>query len=358
MLDNPPTAGKLQGYPDPEPSDHWPLIAADDLPADILLPRLCGVTKTSNKQWSACCPAHLDTNPSLSISETDDCKLLIYCHRGCDPADVMAAVGLNTTHLFASGYAVFKARKKKRKSLAFDRSRPAGVVIDPTVVDDSRVATFTAHARACHAEAIAGNCLGVLAEQLHLPVQALLDFGVGIRWSAGHPLWVFVERDDQGRVVGIVNRTNSGKKWCDTGSHRGLILPYCPPAVALSDPNSPLYIPEGHTDTIALHAVGCMAIGRPAANLSGLADKWLAAFLLSRPHLWQNRSVVVTGDNDFAGQRGAETTADKLAQILGKPVAYDFPPFSCKDMRDWITAGTFRPGWPFNKDDDLQDAQP
>jgi hypothetical protein len=40
----------------------------------------------------ACCPAHDDTNPSLSITETADGKLLWHCHAGCSQEAVQQAL--------------------------------------------------------------------------------------------------------------------------------------------------------------------------------------------------------------------------------------------------------------------------
>jgi hypothetical protein len=34
--------------------------------------------------WSARCPAHDDSTPSLSLSYSTDGKLLVRCHAGCD----------------------------------------------------------------------------------------------------------------------------------------------------------------------------------------------------------------------------------------------------------------------------------
>src|SRR5262249_61569798 len=87
----------------------WPLIRAAGLPAALLLPRLIGVREVGPGQWSACCPAHPDGKPSLSIRETDDFRLLVYCHAGCDIDDVMAEVGLQVGNLFPSDYARLKA---------------------------------------------------------------------------------------------------------------------------------------------------------------------------------------------------------------------------------------------------------
>ena len=42
--------------------------------------------------WMARCPAHQDRDPSLSIREADDGKILVHCHAGCDQEQVIAAL--------------------------------------------------------------------------------------------------------------------------------------------------------------------------------------------------------------------------------------------------------------------------
>ena len=44
----------------------------------------------------ACCPAHDDRAPSLSVALTTDGRILVHCHAGCAAGDVLAAVGLGT----------------------------------------------------------------------------------------------------------------------------------------------------------------------------------------------------------------------------------------------------------------------
>lgn len=67
--------------------------------AETLLNRLERVKPTGSDQWLACCPAHEDRSPSLSIKQVDD-RLLINCFAGCPASDVVAAVGLSLTDLF------------------------------------------------------------------------------------------------------------------------------------------------------------------------------------------------------------------------------------------------------------------
>ena len=42
--------------------------------------------------WMARCPAHDDREPSLSIRQSDNGKVLVRCHAGCDQEQVIAAL--------------------------------------------------------------------------------------------------------------------------------------------------------------------------------------------------------------------------------------------------------------------------
>jgi hypothetical protein len=42
--------------------------------------------------WIACCPAHEDRKPSLSITGAKGGKVLVRCHAGCEQARVVAAL--------------------------------------------------------------------------------------------------------------------------------------------------------------------------------------------------------------------------------------------------------------------------
>ncbi len=50
--------------------------------------------------YVACCPAHEDRNPSLSIDETADGVVLIHCHAGCTCKEILASLGLRDADLF------------------------------------------------------------------------------------------------------------------------------------------------------------------------------------------------------------------------------------------------------------------
>ena len=44
--------------------------------------------------WLACCPAHDDASPSLSIGEGDAGQLLLHCFAGCRFEEIEAALGI------------------------------------------------------------------------------------------------------------------------------------------------------------------------------------------------------------------------------------------------------------------------
>src|SRR5262249_49119534 len=151
-------------------------------------------------------------------------RLLLFCHRGCNVEDIMAAVGLDMRHLFPSDYAVFKARKKDKKKRPPTSAAPCRNGSDVAAVSDAHVENLTKHAKACFRSAFKASHLQSLAQELRLPAQTLADFGVGWEWHVGRGLWVFNERDGKGRIVGLLYRdSRDGRKWCHTGSRRGII---------------------------------------------------------------------------------------------------------------------------------------
>lgn len=67
---------------------------------NTLLVRLQSVRKTGRDSWLARCPAHDDRTPSLSIRDTGG-KTLIHCFAGCAAHEILDAVGMAFSDLFA-----------------------------------------------------------------------------------------------------------------------------------------------------------------------------------------------------------------------------------------------------------------
>ena len=69
-------------------------------PIDNILAQLTNVRQRQPGQYSAQCPAHADKGPSLSVRETPEGAVLLYCFAGCSVGAVVAALGLHMSDLF------------------------------------------------------------------------------------------------------------------------------------------------------------------------------------------------------------------------------------------------------------------
>lgn len=72
--------------------------------------------------WQACCPAHADSTPSLSIAEGDNGTILMKCHAGCDITDICAAIDIKPADL-----CVTKARPEITET--YDYTDEKGVLL-------------------------------------------------------------------------------------------------------------------------------------------------------------------------------------------------------------------------------------
>ena len=59
-----------------------------------ILSRLEKVRRTGRGNWLACCPAHEDRSPSMTIHQADDGRILVKCFAGCSFEDIAGAVGM------------------------------------------------------------------------------------------------------------------------------------------------------------------------------------------------------------------------------------------------------------------------
>lgn len=93
--------------------------------------------KKSGTGWIALCPAHDDHNPSLSISEDRDGRMLVHCFAGCKPDVVLRLLGLTKSNPLLS--------KKKIATLRGETLRPASPTnkLHPHVDDAMRAACWS-----------------------------------------------------------------------------------------------------------------------------------------------------------------------------------------------------------------------
>lgn len=65
-------------------------------------------------RYTALCPAHDDHNPSLSIREANDGRVLLKCHAGCSTESVVGAIGLTMADLFPPKAKTYPAKTKRK----------------------------------------------------------------------------------------------------------------------------------------------------------------------------------------------------------------------------------------------------
>lgn len=287
---------------------------------DTVLTGLDRVRQQGEREWTACCPAHDDREPSLSISLGADGRVLLHCFAGCSVADIARALGLRVADLFEP--------HAQEHSMSTSTRRTADWA---PVAEEFRAAITSAQV-----DQLAAN-LGVLPASLralHIgwaTRQRLRDLGAGgSGWAAKFPdgAYAFPERDASGGVIGIAFRAADGRKGAPGQGRRGLVFPVS------GRPAGPILVVEGVSDVAACLSVGVAAIGRPSnSGGSNLLADW-------RDH----EQIVIVGENDrdksgrWPGLDGATSVAGKAGRAWGRRVRVVLPPDGYKDVRAFINA--------------------
>lgn len=287
--------------------------------ANVILNRLRSVSR-SGKGWKACCPAHEDTNPSLSVVIGDNGRALVHCFAGCPPESIVKALGLEMADLFTGPH----------------RNRRQLHVVRPRLTTEAPPPDPKWRKIAAEAHAAGEHRIGSLAESLGVAPETLLDLRVG--WLSASqvarlcgkasPAFTIPERDGLHRVVGVALRRSDGSKAFITGGRRGLVIPA---SVRAAMP-SHLYAVEGMSDCAALLTAGKAAVAR-ASCTAGARE----LFELLRGH--SHTAITIVGDRDTPGQVGAVGVQCALQVMLKRPVGFALPPQGFKDMRAALIGG-------------------
>jgi hypothetical protein len=203
--------------------------------------------------WTARCPAHDDSNPSLSIRDGDDGKVLVRCHAGCTQAEVIVA--LRSRGLWG-----------QNEHLLFVRAAPRVAENDRPDRDERK---RTERALAIRQSATLAN--GTLVETyllsrgLRLPPPPTLRFHPGLKHPSGaiYPAMIaLVMRGSDGAPIAIhrtfLARDGSGK--APEESPKMMFGPCRGGAVRLGVPGDMLMAGEGIETCLA----AMQTTGRPA----------------------------------------------------------------------------------------------
>ena len=166
-----------------------------------------------------------------------------------------------------------------------------------------------------------------IAEGLGLAAVSLIRFGVGWSLQDGFSSWPMF--DSRGRIVGITRRFADDAKRIMSGHRAGLYMPADLPE-DMSPLGLPLLVCEGASDAVAGLDIGFWAIGRFSCTHG-------ARSLVDLIHRRKPRVVVIVGDADGPGCRGAEALASALLPYV--PLKLIVPPAPYNDLRAWRRAG-------------------
>lgn len=236
--------------------------------------------------WMARCPAHDDRDPSLSIQDANDCKVLVRCHAGCDQARVIAK--LRSRGLWEDN---------SHRQRDFVRQRPRLSANDQPDRDDGKRAE--AALAIWQATTPAGNTLVesyLVSRGLCLPLPPTLRFHAGLKHPSGG-IWpamvALVTRGADDMPLAIhrtfVARDGGGKAPVDP--QKMMLGPCRGGAVRLTPVADVLMVGEGIETCFA----ATQATGRPAwaaLSTSGLRTLDLPA---------EVREVILLADGDDPG---------------------------------------------------------
>jgi putative DNA primase/helicase len=280
--------------------------------AETIAKALCG--RRAGVAWIARCPAHDDREPSLSIADARDGKVLVHCHAGCDQRDVIAALRARGAWEGTSQGAGRLLRKANRQPLA-----------EPDREAMKRTGAALAVWRASHL------IKGTLAETylrsrgLTIPVPPSVSFHAGLKHPSGG-VWpamlALVTHGVDGKPVGI-HRTflaRDGQRKAPVDPAKMMLGPCRGGVVRLADPGDVLMVGEGiETCLAAMQATG-------HAAWAALSTSGLRALDLPR----ELRDVIVLADGDDPGEAAAQECAwrwkgqGRRMRIARPPVGMDF----------------------------------
>ncbi|MBR9800276.1 hypothetical protein GYB59_00620 [bacterium] len=248
------------------------------------LTTLKNVTEKDN-YWTARCPAHDDNQNSLSLTESEDGKILINCHAGCETPQIVHAVGWTMRQLFPDHD---KPPGRSRKSAKKPGERP--------------VAKYIYH-----------DADGAIAFR-----------AVRYEWEET------VDGKKVRRKRFEQQRPNGQGGWI--GNMKGVEkVPYNLPEIQKAGDDTPILIVEGEKLVELAATLGFVA----TCNVGG-AGKWLKSY---SEHL-RDRDVIILPDNDKPGWNHEQKVRESLEGIARSVKTLALPGLQDKDdLEDWHKRG-------------------
>lgn len=299
---------------DEVPSKQSPVEDEDLDPVQRVLNRLSGARR-SGGGWTAKCPAHNDSDPSLSVSEGRDGCALVHCHAGCEYEKILHAIELEPSDLFPKSSRLTDRELRMR----YPRS-DGGTHAHPTM-------------QLLHQAALRRTSslkVDELATSLGVTAVSLNELEVA--WDEEDKCWLFPERDGRRRIIGLMKRYPDGSKYFISGGARGL---YIPKSFVVSGED--IFVAEGGSDTAAGCSRGWNIIGRPSAH--GGSQHLVDLLKDAKGRIYVIADNDVKRDGSWPGRRGAELVAQRLTASIKAAVLITNPPMRFKDLRAIVQSG-------------------
>jgi hypothetical protein len=199
---------------------------------DDFLGRLEKVSGNGDGQYKACCPAHDDQSPSMSVKATDDGTILVNCFAGCSTDEIVAALGLTTADLFAG-----RGRGGRRVTGSASPASGPGLTLEQ------------------------------YAEDKMVPVEFLRELGLRDHKIDGKPVVRIPFRDEDGAELTVKYRhggDGGGPRFTFKSGTKA--RPYGLERLAEARAADYVILVEGESDGQTLWSHGEPALGLPGAN--------------------------------------------------------------------------------------------
>ena len=259
------------------------------------LSRFDGVRATGSNDWAARCPCRNDdNNPSTSITEAPDGKILVYCHRGagCGAKEICEAVGLSLIDLIppemrAKSFDDYDEKPVKREP----KPKPVAKIKPPEKLTLTNTYDYTDEA---------GN---LLFQKLR-----------------------FVNED--GKKQFRQRRPDGAGGFIYSLGDTPKVLYNLPAVLEAKKRGRTIWVVEGEKDADTL-----IALGDVATTMPGGAGKWLPI----HTQALAGASVDIVADNDEVGRKHAVAVQKELLEAGCNVMAWVCP--THKDITDYLIAG-------------------
>lgn len=261
----------------------------------------------------ACCPAHGDRKPSLSLADAPDGRLLLNCKTGCAFTDILDAL---------------RARGALSRDYRPEPLSPAEIA-KRKAEDDAAADAAEKRALACWREAQPIRDTIAEAYLRGRGITCALPDSLRFHPDCWHPSAQRVPAM-VARIRGLprlaVHRTylradGSGK--ADLDPPKAMLGAALGGAVRLTAAQGPLVVAEGIETALSL---ACGLLGRPATIWAALSCAGIAGLRLPSPP----RRLTIANDGDKAGREAANKLAER-ASAMGWSVSL----LPAPDGRDW-----------------------